>query len=88
MDEKIVKATIEKNNKIIDDFIQNELPTLIGSKDGKISLEQWFKAQSIIQGKNFYKTSYTLLQHFRALGYDVKINCQSDKLSYHGRITQ
>ncbi len=77
---------IEKHNNEIDGFIYGELSEKLGAKNGKIRLDQWFKAQELIKEKRFYEKGMDLLKLFRDDGWDVKIDAQSNKLRFYGKI--
>lgn len=68
------------HNKSIDDYINIELAKELNAKDGKISINQWFKAQQFINAQNFYKKGMAILNDLRNQGFDVKMNMQSNKL--------
>ena len=79
------------NNKI-DNFTNNILPMLLENdgvvvtiKDNGekiIPLNSWFKANSLLESMKFYKDAMEILDLVRPLGFDVKINMQSNKLVY------
>lgn len=92
MTKEEVKQLIQHHNNRIDNFISNELPKLLESdgvrvvtKDNgehEISINDWFKAQDYIKSMNFYKEAMSILDIVRPLGFDVKINMQSNKLVF------
>ena len=92
MTKEDVKQLIQHHNNRIDIFISNELPKLLESdgvkivtKDNgehEIPINAWFKAQDYIKAMNFYKDAMTILDIVRPLGFDVKINMQSNKLVF------
>ena len=74
-------------NAKIDNFMKVELPKLLESegvrvKNGKICMNDWFKAQTIIQKQNFYKEGHAIQMELRDAGYDVKMNMQDDTLVF------
>lgn len=71
---------IQEHNDSIDTYINSTLAQELGAKDGKISMNQWFKAQSLIKEQNFYEKGMSILQELRSAGFDVKMNMQSNKL--------
>ena len=87
-----VKQLVEHHNRRIDTFISNELPKLLANdgikvvtKDNgehEIPINAWFKAQDYIKAMNFYKEAMSILDIVRPLGFDVKINMQSNKLVF------
>ena len=87
-----VKKMVEIHNNNIDDFTSNILPQLLELADvnviteengeHKIPLDAWFKAQKFIKAMNFYKVAMEILDTVRPLGFDVKIDMQSNKLVY------
>lgn len=87
-----VKQLVQHHNSRIDNFITNELPKLLENdgvkvvtKDNgehEISINDWFKAQDYIKAMNFYKEAMSILDMVRPLGFDVKINMQSNKLVF------
>ena len=87
-----VKKMVEMHNNKIDDFTNNILPQLLEmvgvkvvTKDNgehEIPMNAWFKAQDFIKTMNFYKDAMKILDMVRPLGFDVKINMQSNKLVY------
>ena len=87
-----VKKMVEMHNNKIDDFTSNILPQLLEmagvkvvTKDNgehEIPMNAWFKAQDFIKAMNFYKDAMEIIDMVRPLGFDVKINMQSNKLVY------
>lgn len=74
---------IEAYNNYLDTFYNEILPTMLNvDKDGKIKLTEWFKAQEIINKQNFYNDGMFILNKYRKMGYDVKMNMQTYKLVY------
>ena len=74
------KAIINKHNESIDNYINNDLAKELGAKNGKISMNQWFKAQELIKAQGFYEKGMEILRDLRSKGFDVKMNMQSNKL--------
>ena len=79
---------IKEHNDSIDSFIHGELAEKLGAKNGRISFEQWFIAQKLINEQNFYDKAMVLLNKCRDDGFDVKINMQSNKLVYYGTLDE
>ena len=87
-----VKKMVDMHNSKIDNFISNILPQLLemagvkvtvkDSGEYEIPMNEWFKAQDFIKAMNFYKDAMEILDMVRPLGFDVKINMQSNKLVY------
>ena len=87
-----VKKMVDMHNSKIDNFISNILPQLLemagvkvtvkDSGEYEIPMNEWFKAQDFIKAMNFYKDATEILDMVRPLGFDVKINMQSNKLVY------
>lgn len=78
---------INEWNKHIVDFMEKELPELLKAegvrvKNGKISMNDWFKAQAIIGKQNFYEKGHAIQMELRNAGHDVKMNMQDNTLSY------
>ena len=74
-------------NAHIENFMTNELPRILEErgvrvKNGKISMNDWFKANEIVNEQNFYKTGIEILRELRDAGYDVKMNMQSNELVF------
>lgn len=74
-------------NAHIANFMTNELPRILEErgvrvKNGKISMNDWFKANAIVNEQNFYKTGIEILRELRDAGYDVKMNMQSNELVF------
>lgn len=88
MTETEVKTRIAEHNDSVNKFLNDELPHLMNKATGKsqFTLADWFTAQSIFQQQNFYDKAMKLLKEMRADGWDVKINCQAETLTYYGRI--
>lgn len=80
MQEAIEK--VRAHNEMIDNYINNELAKKLGAKNGKISLDMWFKAQELISEQDFNGKAQELLQELWNAGYDVKINMQNHKLVF------
>ena len=81
-----VMTVITVANEWADNIYDRVIPELLGAKDGKIKLGQWFEAQSIIKKIGVYDQNHAAMMMCRKAGYDVKINMQDYKLSYHGMI--
>lgn len=74
-------------NEKIKNFTEIELPKLLKAegvpvKNGKISMNDWFKANEIIQRQNFYKEGHAIQMELREAGYDVKMNMQDNTLVF------
>lgn len=74
-------------NTKIDNFMANELPKLLEAegfrvKNGKVSMNAWFKANEIIGRQNFYKEGHEIQMKLRAAGHDVKMNMQDHTLVF------
>ena len=74
-------------NAKIDNFMKVELPKLLEEsgvhvKNGKISMNDWFKAAQIVQNQNFYKEGHEIQMELRNAGHDVKMDMQSNKLVF------
>ena len=91
--EKVMISRIEAENAVnewnekIDNFMANELPKLLESegvrvKNGKISMNDWFKAQGIVQKQNFYEEGHSIQMKLRNAGHDVKMDMQNHKLVF------
>lgn len=76
------RAIIQAHNESIDNYINGELARQLGAKDGKVSMNQWFKAQELINAQGFYKKGMAILEDLRRKGFDVKMNMQSHKLVF------
>lgn len=87
-----VKKIVEVHNNKIDDFTNNILPQLLTMADVNVTrndngeyeipINAWFKAQNFIKAMDFYKDAMEILGMVRPLGFDVKIDMQSNKLVY------
>ena len=74
-------------NAKIDNFIKVELPKLLEAdgvrvKNGRISMNDWFKAQHIINKQNFYQEGHAIQMELRDAGHDVKMNMQDHTLVF------
>jgi hypothetical protein len=79
--------TVNAWNAKIDTFMKVELPKLLESegipvKNGRISMNGWFKANEIINRQNFYEEGHAILRELREAGYDVKMNMQDHTLTF------
>ena len=81
LESEVIQKVLE-HNKMIDNFINIDLAKKLNAKDGMISMNDWFKAQTLIKEQNFYKKGKALLDELRGQGFDVKMDMQSDKLVY------
>ena len=84
--EDAMKAVDEWNAKI-DTFMKVELPKLLEAegfkvKNGKVSINAWFKANEIIGKQNFYKEGHAIQMELRDAGHDIKMNMQDHTLVY------
>jgi hypothetical protein len=87
-----VENIIKMHNNKIDTFINEGLPQLLEmtgvnvvKKDNgeyEIPMDAWFKAQGFISAMHFYNDAVKILDMVRPLGFDVKINMQSNKLVF------
>ena len=74
-------------NAKIGNFMNVELPKLLEAegfrvKNGKVSINAWFKANEIIGKQNFYKEGHEIQMKLRDAGYDVKMNMQDHTLVF------
>ena len=86
MTKEDVMVMITRANEWADHVYDVLIPELLGAKNGKIRLNQWFDARNLISKIGLYDQNWKVLQQARAAGYDVKMNMQDYKLSYHGKI--
>lgn len=82
MTKQDVINAIQAHNNAIDNYINGELSKKLNAKNGKIKMNQWFKAQTLIKEQNFYKKGMVILKELRAEGFDVKMDMQSNKLVF------
>lgn len=66
------------HNDSVDNFINVTLKEHFGSD--AITLEQWFEAQRLINGQNFYQKGHGIMDILRAFGFNCKMDMQSNKL--------
>ena len=74
-------------NAKIDNFMKVDLLKLLEEngvrvKNGKISMNDWFKAAQIVQNQNFYEEGHAIQMELRNAGYDVKMNMQDNTLVF------
>lgn len=55
MNKEMVMELINNHNDSINKFIYGELATKLGAKNGKIKMNDWFKAQSLIKEQCFLR---------------------------------
>ena len=82
-----VENRVEAWNAKIDNFMKVELPKLLEAdgvrvKNGKISMNDWFKAMELVQKQNFYEEGHAIQMELRDAGYDVKMNMQDHTLVF------
>ena len=87
-----VKTIVELHNNRIDVFNITLLPKILETHGFKVTyndkgeplftMNAWFKAQSIIDRMDFYDEAKYILNKFRPLGFDIKINMQTNKLIF------
>jgi hypothetical protein len=84
MTKEMVKALVEAANAAIDNYMKYQLPVDLGYEVGRTEfpIEDWFRAQKLIEEQGFYKKNYELLKTLRAAGFDVKMNMQTNKLVF------
>lgn len=70
------------HNTAVDDYINVTLRDYFGGD--KITVAQWFEAQTLIRKQNFYKKGMAILKELKANGIEVKMDMQSDKLVLNG----
>lgn len=77
---------IDKLNAETDKFYNETLPEMLSVKDGLVTLSHWFAARRLIAEAGIYEKNDNFLRFARANGFDVKMDMQTYKLSYHGII--
>ena len=75
--ENAIKAWNEK----IESFMEVDLPRLLEEKgvrvkNGKIAMNDWFKAMQIVNDQKFYEAGHAIQMELRNAGHDVKMNMQ------------
>lgn len=78
--------TLNDLNAETDKFYNETLPEMLSVKDGLVTLSHWFAARRIIAESGIFERNDSFLRYARANGFDVKMDMQSYKLSYHGII--
>lgn len=68
----------KEHNANVDKYINVTLKEHFGGDT--INMGQWFEAQRLIKGQNFYEKGHSILLVIRAFGIDCKMDMQSDKL--------
>lgn len=87
MTKETVKELIANANARIDKYVGEQLPKELGYETlDEMPMSEWFKAQELIKAQKFYETNHELLKVFRAAGFDVKMDMQSDKLVFYGEL--
>ena len=66
------------HNSSVDHFINVELVKHFGGD--KITADQWFEAQRLINEQDFYNKGHVILKVLRSYGIDCKMDMQSNKL--------
>lgn len=84
--EEAKKAVNEWNAKI-DNFMKVDLPKLLEEsgvhvKNGRVKMNDWFKAQYIINDQHFYEEGHAIQMKLRDAGHDIKMNMQDNTLVY------
>lgn len=67
-----------QHNESVDRYVNVTLKEHFGSD--KISVDQWFEAQRLINAQDFYGKGHAILTVLRAFGIDCKMNMQNNKL--------
>ena len=67
-----------KHNEEVENFYKVTLSEHFGSET--ITIKQWFEAQDLIAKEHFYEKGKIILNSLRRMGYDVKIDMQTNKL--------
>lgn len=72
-------------NASIDEFMTSRLPGLLEAegipvKNGKIRMNDYIKAMQILRNQDFYSKGHAIQVKLRSVGYDVKMDMQSNKL--------
>lgn len=91
MTKEQVRAKIEAHNVSVDNYIANALPGELEKagfvvKNGKTSVNAWFKAQELIKEQRFYERACELTTQLREQGFDVKRGCDHKLVWYGGMI--
>lgn len=86
-----IQCIIDFHNKGIDDYINDVLPGELEKagftvKNGKTSVNAWFKAQTLIKEQRFYEKACELQAYLRGQGFDVKRGCDHKLVWYGGMI--
>lgn len=84
MTKEEVKRRMQEHNESITRYYEGELAEALGAKDGKISLDKWFKAQELIKAQGFYDKGIKIVRECQAAGFDVKMNMQDNSLVGYG----
>jgi 23S rRNA pseudoU1915 N3-methylase RlmH len=82
MTDQEAKELIEKHNNEIDKYVES-LGEKLHAKNGKIPIENWFKANEMIQEQGFYEKGMKILKQIKSEGFNVKMDMQSNKLVCH-----
>lgn len=85
MTKQIIDIMNSLNNET-ERFYNETLPEILSVNDGLLTLSHWFAAQRIIKESGIYEMNHSFLEYARKLGYDIKIDMQSYKLSFHGML--
>lgn len=91
MTKEQVRAKIDFHNNAIDKYISDVLPgELVKAgftvKNGKTSVNAWFKAQELIKEQRFYEKACELTTQLREQGFDVKRGADHKLVWYGGMI--
>lgn len=82
-------SVIEAENNHIE-WVANKIMTeVIGRPavaDDRFTLGQWFQYNSKLQSSGLYEDAKLVQSHLRNNGFDVKMNMQTYRLSFHGII--
>lgn len=82
-------TVIEQENKHIDYVFNNVLCAILGHKpeaDEKVTFSKWVEFNTEYRACGIHEDSKIIQSHLRENGFDVKMNMQDYKLSYHGLI--
>ena len=82
MTDQEAKNLIKKHNDEVDEYVES-LGEKFHAKSGMISIENWFKANEMIQEQGFYEKGMKVLRQIKSEGFNVKMDMQSNKLVCH-----
>ena len=75
-----IRKEIDRLNHEMEIFVEVTIPEMLGCENVRVTIEQWFAAQKILNDSGEKEKRIEFLENARREGHNVKINMQTYKL--------